>query len=76
MKLLLAEDDTMLGTGMEKALTQAGFTVDWVRTGQHTLGALEAAGYDVVLLDIGLPGSRDGAQGLPVDGRDHGDRLA
>mgnify|MGYP006152925281 CR=1 FL=1 len=63
MKLLLAEDDAMLGTGMEKALTQAGFTVDWVRTGQHTLGALEAAGYDVVLLDIGLP-DIDGLQVL------------
>jgi DNA-binding response OmpR family regulator len=55
MKLLLAEDDTMLGTGMEKALTQAGFAVDWVRTGQHTLSALALASYDVVLLDIGLP---------------------
>ncbi len=33
MRILLAEDDAMLGTGMAKALTLAGFTVDWVRTG-------------------------------------------
>lgn len=63
MKLLLAEDDAMLGAGMEKALILAGFTVDWVRTGPHALDALEAAGYDVALLDIGLPGI-DGLQVL------------
>lgn len=63
MKLLLAEDDAMLGASMEKALTQAGFTVDWVRHGQHALNALQAQNYDVVLLDIGLP-EVDGLQVL------------
>ena len=63
MKLLLAEDDAMLGTSMEKALTQAGFTVDWVRNGQHALNALQEQTYDVVLLDIGLP-EIDGLQVL------------
>ena len=63
MKLLLAEDDAMLGTSMEKALTLAGFTVDWVRNGQHAITALQALAYDVVLLDIGLP-EVDGLQVL------------
>lgn len=63
MKLLLAEDDTMLGTSMHKALTQTGFTVDWVRTGPQALDAAGDSAYDVVLLDIGLPGL-DGLQVL------------
>jgi DNA-binding response OmpR family regulator len=63
MKLLLAEDDAMLGASMDKALNLAGFTVDWVRTGQHAISALDTRGYDVVLLDIGLP-DIDGLQVL------------
>ena len=56
MKLLLAEDDTMLGTSMEKGLTRAGFTVDWVRSGRHAQSALQTHTYDAILLDLGLPG--------------------
>ena len=55
MKLLLAEDDTMLGSGMEKGLSMAGFQVDWVQNGNDTVDALGRRSYDVVLLDIGLP---------------------
>lgn len=55
MKILLAEDDVMLGTSMEKGLAQAGFTVDWVRTGHRAQTALKTQAYDAVLLDIGLP---------------------
>ncbi|WP_372660308.1 response regulator, partial [Hydrogenophaga sp.] len=55
MKLLLAEDDAMLGASMEKGLEQAGFKVDWVRTGNHASTALKTQSYDVALLDIGLP---------------------
>lgn len=55
MKLLLAEDDTMLGSGMEKGLTLAGFYVDWVHNGNDAIDALGNRSYDVVLLDIGLP---------------------
>ena len=55
MKLLLAEDDAMLGASMEKGLRLAGFTLDRVHDGQHVLNALESHGYDVILLDIGLP---------------------
>jgi two-component system, OmpR family, response regulator QseB len=56
MKLLLAEDDTMLGTSMEKGLIRAGFTVDWVRSGNHAQNAIKSQSYDAVLLDLGLPG--------------------
>lgn len=56
MKLLLAEDDTMLGTSMEKGLSHAGFTVDWVRSGNHAQSAIKTQTYDAILLDLGLPG--------------------
>lgn len=55
MKLLLAEDDVMLGTSMRKGLDLAGFQVDWARDGDQTVDALGHRSYDVVLLDIGLP---------------------
>lgn len=55
MKLLLAEDDAMLGTSMDKGLTRAGFVVDWVRSGAHADAAIRSESYDVILLDIGLP---------------------
>jgi DNA-binding response OmpR family regulator len=55
MKLLLAEDDLMLGTSMLKGLDLAGFQVDWVKTGDDAVDALGSRSYDVVLLDIGLP---------------------
>ncbi len=55
MKLLLVEDDVMLGTSMEKGLARTGFIVDWVRSGQHARTALKTQTYDIVLLDLGLP---------------------
>lgn len=61
MKVLLAEDDTMLGGGLERGLRMAGFTVDWVRDGVQAQSALRAQEYDVLLLDIGLP-RQDGLQ--------------
>lgn len=61
MKLLLAEDDTMLGSGIERGLRLAGFTVDWVRNGLSAQTALRTQAYDLVLLDIGLPG-KDGLE--------------
>lgn len=61
MKILLAEDDTMLGNGIERGLRLAGFTVDWVRHGLSAQSALRTQNYDVVLLDIGLPG-KDGLE--------------
>jgi two-component system response regulator QseB len=61
MRILLAEDDTMLGSGIERGLRMAGFTLDWVRNGNSAQTALRTQPYDVVLLDIGLPG-KDGLE--------------
>jgi DNA-binding response OmpR family regulator len=55
MKLLLAEDDPMIGTSMQYGLRQAGFTVDWTRDGKEAEIALEAGNYALLLLDLGLP---------------------
>lgn len=63
MRLLLAEDDAMLGASMHKALKLGGFQVDWVRDGPAVLAATQASPYDALLLDLGLP-ERDGLQVL------------
>lgn len=55
MKLLLVEDDPLLGDGLRAALGKAGFTVTWVREGKTALGALEAGKFAAMVLDIGLP---------------------
>jgi two-component system response regulator QseB len=55
MRLLLIEDDPMIGAGAQKGLRQDGFSVDWVRDGDQALAALAANPFDVVLLDLGLP---------------------
>jgi two-component system response regulator QseB len=63
MKILLAEDDSMLGNGMERGLRLAGFNVDWVRDGKAAQAALHTEAYDLLVLDINLPG-KDGLQVL------------
>jgi DNA-binding response OmpR family regulator len=55
MKLLLAEDDPMIGASMVRGLKLAGFVVDWVRDGRAARAALDNGGYGVLLLDLGLP---------------------
>jgi len=55
MRILLVEDDAMVGAGIRSGLRQQGYTVDWVRDGVAAQGAIEGAAYDAVLLDIGLP---------------------
>ena len=55
MRLLLAEDDPMIGAGIERGLRQDGFTVDWVRDGRAAEIALEQNVHDLLLLDLGLP---------------------
>ena len=55
MRLLLVEDDAMLGAGVEHALRQQGHAVDWVRDGEAAEEALAGEPYDVALLDLGLP---------------------
>jgi len=61
MRILLAEDDPMLGPGLEQGLNMAGFAVDWVQDGAAAQTALEASGHEVLVLDIGLP-RQDGLQ--------------
>lgn len=55
MRLLLVEDDPLLGDGLNAGLTQAGFEVDWVRDGVAALHAADASGYAAIILDLGLP---------------------
>lgn len=63
MKILLAEDDAMLGSGITRGLQMAAMEVDWVRDGPSTQAALRTGSYQVLVLDIGLPG-KDGLQVL------------
>ena len=57
MRILLVEDDPMIGRSVETALTQDGYKVDWVRDGAAGKVTLDTAGdaYGLVLLDLGLP---------------------
>lgn len=55
MRILLVEDDTLLGDGLQTGLSQAGFTVDWVREGRLALHALASESFDAAILDLGLP---------------------
>jgi two-component system, OmpR family, response regulator QseB len=59
MRLLLVEDDTMIGRAARQGLVEAGFTVDWVTDGHAAQLALGNGVYDLALLDLGLPG-KDG----------------
>jgi two-component system response regulator QseB len=63
MRVLLVEDDGMIAQGLQTALRQAGFAVDWMRDGKSASAALQAASFDLVLLDLGLP-QRDGIEVL------------
>lgn len=55
MRVLLVEDDTLLGDGVRAGLKQAGFAVDWTQDGQSAKLALETEEYALVVLDLGLP---------------------
>jgi len=55
MRLLLVEDDAMIGEAVRAGLRQDGFTVDWVRTAEAGDAALKAEAYALLLLDLGLP---------------------
>jgi len=55
MRLLLVEDDPMIGESVQKGLRQDGFAVDWARDGQAAELALANDVYDLVVLDLGLP---------------------
>jgi len=55
MRILLAEDDTLLGDGLRAGLRQLGFQVDWVRDGAAAERELHAHPYAAAVLDLGLP---------------------
>ncbi|MGO9741334.1 MAG: response regulator [Roseiarcus sp.] len=75
MRILLVEDDRMIGEGLCEALRREAFVVDWVRDGVSAEEALAVGGHALALLDIGLPGrsgidvlkaARRAGQTLPV----------
>lgn len=55
MRILLIEDDAMIGTAVEQALKDAAYAVDWVRDGRMATLAAESEPYALILLDLGLP---------------------
>jgi two-component system, OmpR family, response regulator len=55
MRVLLIEDDRMIGTAMQQALKDAAYAVDWVTDGETALHAVENESYELALLDLGLP---------------------
>ncbi|MBE7939191.1 MULTISPECIES: winged helix-turn-helix domain-containing protein [Ramlibacter] len=63
MRILLVEDDVLLGDGLRAGLRQQGFTVDWVRTGDAAERELRSGAYAAAVLDLGLP-NLDGLQVL------------
>jgi len=63
MRLLLVEDDTMIGEAVLDVLRAEHYAVDWVRDGEMADAALRSETYDLVLLDLGLP-RRDGLEVL------------
>ena len=71
MRVLLVEDDDMIGDSVRKGLRHDGFAIDWVRDGEAAVQAVIAPGaagadpgtsmFDLMLLDLGLP-KRDGLE--------------
>lgn len=59
MRVLLVEDDRMIGDAVEQSLKEASYAVDWVQDGDAAVLACEGQSYDLVLLDLGLP-KKDG----------------
>src|ERR1700674_4949962 len=58
-RVLLIEDDRMIGAAVLQALKDAAYAVDWVTDGQTAIAAVEVESYDIALLDLGLP-KKDG----------------
>lgn len=55
MRILLIEDDRLIGDGIKAGLIKLGFSVDWFLSGEDGLRAPDAAPYDAVVLDLSLP---------------------
>jgi DNA-binding response OmpR family regulator len=56
MRLLLVEDDLMVASGIKLGLTDAGYAVDWVGSGERAEEVLRSESFDAAIVDIGLPG--------------------
>lgn len=63
MRVLLVEDDKMIGEAISQALRDAAYAIDWVQDGHMAMIATETHTYDIALLDLGLPGG-DGLEVL------------
>ena len=55
MRLLLVEDDVMVASGIKLGLTDAGYAVDWVGSGERAEEVLRTEVFDAAIIDIGLP---------------------
>ena len=56
MRALLVEDDELLASGIQRSLQREGLHTDWISNGQHALQALQTDSFDIVILDLTLPG--------------------
>lgn len=63
MRILLVEDDPLLGDGTRAGLAHYGYTVDWLKDGLAAIHALKSEQFDLIILDLGLP-KRSGLQVL------------
>jgi two-component system response regulator QseB len=72
MKILVIEDDRLIGDGIKAGLSKLGFSVDWFTEGKAGQAALSATSYDAVVLDLSLPGidGLDILRGWRQQGRD------
>lgn len=75
MRILIVEDDELLGDGLQAGLRHCGFSADWLRDGEQARAALKTEDYAAVVLDLGLPrldglsllrGLRERGQATPV----------
>lgn len=75
MRILVIEDDATLGNALQEFLTRQGYAVDWLQEGGQVVGTLIGRPYDLLLLDLNLPGKsgldilrelRAGGETLPV----------
>ena len=66
MRILLVEDDVMLGDGMVDALRSSGYTVDWLQQGLPALSVLKSEEFAALILDLNLP-DIDGISLLTTD---------
>ncbi len=73
MRLLLVEDDPMIGESVRRGLKREGFSVDWVNDAESAAPALRTDNYDLLLLDIGLP--RKSGLSLLRELRDNGNAV-